>query len=469
MKWTILSALLFLLASCKKYLDVPLPINEIASQSAFSNDAAAGASLNAIYAGLFTSDVFGGTSGVGYATGMYGDELTNYNSLNTSFQAVYQDEVSSTLGGVTATWSTLYTQMYAINQAIAYIPQSSSLVYQNQWLGEAYFLRGLCYFYLTNLYGDVPLVLTTDYLANNSLARTPQAGVYTQIISDLKMAQSLLSDAYHNGSGSATADRGRPNRMAATALLSRTYLYTSQWANAESEADSLLGDATDYQLAAPAGVFLINSKEIIWGLVPLGSPYPAYAVQDAPVYYLAPGTIPPATGVAVALSDSLVKAFEPNDTRFTNWVSVDSTTGGVLYFAYKYKAFKNLTAPVESTVMLRLGEQYLIRAEARAEQNNLSGAAADLNAVRARAGLGVTTAVTQAALLSAILKERRIELFLENGNRFLDLRRTGNLDAVMGSVATAKGGSWSSYKEWWPIPATDIQNDKQLTQTPGFQ
>jgi hypothetical protein len=89
--------------------------------------------------------------------------------------------------------------------------------------------------------------------------------------------------------------------------------------------------------------------------------------------------------------------------------------------------------------------------------------------VRTRAGLPASTAATQTDILSAIQKERRIELFAENGNRFFDLRRTGALDALMTKLAPLKGGAWASYKAWWPIPQTDIDSDKQLEQTPGYQ
>ena len=88
--------------------------------------------------------------------------------------------------------------------------------------------------------------------------------------------------------------------------------------------------------------------------------------------------------------------------------------------------------------------------------------------VSTRASLGGTTAATQTELLAAIAHERQVELFLEEGHRFFDLRRTGQLDAVMTRMAPVKGGSWSAYKQWWPIPATDIQADPNLTQTPGY-
>jgi hypothetical protein len=148
-----------------------------------------------------------------------------------------------------------------------------------------------------------------------------------------------------------------------------------------------------------------------------------------------------------------------------------STPAAVYYYAYKFKAFGSYTAPVEVIPMCRLGEQYLIRAEARAEQNNLGGAITDLNTLRARAALSGTSAVSQADVLGAIVRERRVELFCEMGNRFFDLRRTGMLNALMENVAVQKGGSWNSdgYQQWWPIPLTDVQNDTHLTQTPGFE
>ena len=189
------------------------------------------------------------------------------------------------------------------------------------------------------------------------------------------------------------------------------------------------------------------------------------------------GASPSSQAVGVCMSDSLVDAFEQGDLRYTDWVGVDSvaasgsTPAAVYNYAYKFKAIGSYTAPQEVIPMCRLGEQYLIRAEARAEQGNLGGALADLNAIRARAGLAASTAVSQADVLSAIARERRVELFCEMGNRFFDLRRTGMLNALMENVAVQKGGSWNSdgYQQWWPIPLSDVQNDTHLTQTPGFE
>ena len=117
--------------------------------------------------------------------------------------------------------------------------------------------------------------------------------------------------------------------------------------------------------------------------------------------------------------------------------------------------------------MLRLGEQYLIRAEARSEQNE-STPAADINVIRTRAGLPGTTATNKAAYLSAIAKERQTELFTECGHRFFDLKRTGTIDSVMNVVAPVKVTTWKSYMSLWPIPPADIVQDANLTPNPGY-
>ena len=463
---------------CKKYLDAPLPVNEITTASVYTTDNTSAAALNSIYNAIYQQGFFAGTGSVGYLTGSYGDELRNLSSTPTSI-ALYEDGVSSTLGGVTGLWTEMYGQLYAINLAIENLPGASAtdVLHKNQWLGEAYFLRGLTYFYLTNLYGTVPLVVSSNYAVNNTLARSAQPAVYAQIIADLSQAQSLLSDDYYDATGAITSDRGRPNRMAASAMLAKVYLYTGDWKDAEVQADSVIGDASDFQLVSPLNTFLIGSQEIIWGIEPDDNYYPAYVEPNVVAYYMRAGASPSSQAVGVCMSDSLVDAFEQGDLRYTDWVGVDSvaasgsTPAAVYNYAYKFKAIGSYTAPQEVIPMCRLGEQYLIRAEARAEQGNLGGALADLNAIRARAGLAASTAVSQADVLSAIARERRVELFCEMGNRFFDLRRTGMLNALMENVAVQKGGSWNSdgYQQWWPIPLSDVQNDTHLTQTPGFE
>ncbi|TCC99460.1 RagB/SusD family nutrient uptake outer membrane protein [Pedobacter hiemivivus] len=462
---------------CKKYLEIPLPLNKISGSSAFTNDKSAAATISHILGNLAINTEFDG-QGIGFLTGEYSDELTNQ-SPNADLNAFYRNAITSNLAR--KYWSDFYIHIYNCNLAIEGIRASTSLInYKNQWIGEALFLRALLHFYLTNIYGDVPLVTSSDFRINNVLGRTPKTEVYKQIIADLQEAQSLLSTDYRNASGVTTTSRSRPNKIAATALLARVYLYAGEWAKAEEQANILINDKANYELPAPAQTFLAASKETIWSFAidattpgqPWVKDYSVY-FNDAPTVFAVSRTLP-SYGVTATLSPTLVSSFESTDQRLTTWASRITTTPvapalpETHYLVTKYKSKVN---GVENIVMLRLAEQYLIRAEARAQQNNLIGAnaaQADINAVRSRAGLTGTAAVTKVEMLESIAKERRTELFTEVGHRFFDLKRTGTIDAVMSVASPLKGGIWTSQKQIWPIPTADINANPNLTQAPGY-
>ena len=466
----------FFTTGCKKYLNIPLPVNKISGSSAFTNDLSCAALISHILGNMVLSQSFHGES-IGFLTGEYSDELTNF-SLKASNVAFYGNNVSSNLTG--SYWSNFYTYIYDCNLAIEGIKATTSVInFKNQWVGEALFLRAFLHFSLTNLYGDVPLVTSSDYRINNVLGRTPKTEVYQQIITDLLEAQSLLSTEYRNAAGTVTTSRGRPNKLAATALLARVYLYAGEWAKAEEQANTLIANTNTFELPSPAQTFLATSKETIWSFSIEPTTVRPF-VLDFNIYYNnAPAVIvPPMTlnslGIYAVMSPSLVAAFESTDQRLTTWSSKGTTSPAppalpqTYHFISKYKSIVN---GVENIVMLRLAEQYLIRAEARAQQNNLTGpnsAQADINSVRSRAGLSGTTATRKTDLLAAIAKERFTELFTEQGHRFFDLKRTNTIDAVMTIVAPLKGGTWTSNKKIWPIPAADILANPNLKQAPDY-
>src|SRR6202000_1804437 len=102
--------------------------------------------------------------------------------------------------------------------------------------GEAKFIRAFWHLYLTNVYGDVPLALTTDYNVTGKLSRTPRVQVLQQVITDLKDAQSSLNSNYVDVTDTtATTERVRPNKAAATALLARVCLYLGDYAKDASQ------------------------------------------------------------------------------------------------------------------------------------------------------------------------------------------------------------------------------------------
>ncbi|HEX6427134.1 MAG TPA: RagB/SusD family nutrient uptake outer membrane protein [Niastella sp.] len=396
-------------------------------------------------------------------------------TINTTNAAFYADAITSSNTGH---WSELFGKLYAVNAAIEGINSTTaSLFYKDQWLGESYFTRALLYYFLVNMYGDLPLAVTTDYTINNKLSRAPQSQVYQQIIADLKEAQRLLNNTdYTDGYGKVTTLRVRPNGTVATALLAKMYLYTQEWANAEAAATSIINNAA-YKLETPARVFLAGSQETIWALATNSTStekqtyeYDFYNKGMPANITTAPNT---AYSVLVSMNSLLLNAFETNDARYSNWVRATTYTpaGGTAVTYYFPNKYKSGTGGAERTAILRLADIHLVRAEARARQNNVTGAnsaATDVNIIRSRAGLGVTTAATQTTMLGAIAKERQIELFSECGSRFFDLKRTGAIDSVMTVVAPKKGGTWSSFKQLWPIAPSEIELNGNLTLNPGY-
>ena len=305
---------------------------------------------------------------------------------------------------------------------------------------------------MINLWGDVPLITSTHFEENRLIPRTPILNVYEFVIQDLKEAQGLLAEGYAHAAG----ERVRVNKGVATALLARVYLYMEDWGNAEVQSTAVIENPLYILKVDLNTVFLKNDTEAIWQLKPLfrGN------TNEAEIFIL--------TGRPdfTALSDFVYNAFEAGDERKSNWTGTFTNETGAWNFPYKYK-IKSDPDPdnaTEYSMVLRLAEQYLIRAEARAQQGNLTGAQEDLNMIRNRAGLENTTAVTKVGLLDAILQERQVELFTEWGHRWLDLKRTGRADAILSSI---KPG-WQSTSILWPIPQQEIDNNPNLKQNEGY-
>jgi hypothetical protein len=354
-------------------------------------------------------------------------------------------------------WESIYPRIFLINSAVEGLSATTTLTptIRIQLLGEAKFIRAFLYFYLVNLYGDVPLVLSTDYLVNAVMPRTPKSAVWEQIINDLKDAESLLSSNYLKADiFSTSTDRLRPTKWAAAAMLSRVFLYQQKWKDAEIAATTVINNNKLYDtVSLTNGVFNKSSKEAIWQLQPVNT---GLNTGEARLFII------PATGPSdanpVYLSDILLNSFENGDNRKTAWVK-SITLGGTIYnYPYKY-TISDLNVPVnEFQVVLRLGELFLIRAEAKAQQGDASGAIDDLNIIRKRARLSNYSGPTDKfTLLAAILHERQVELFTEWGHRWLDLKRTGAVDSVMTIVAPQKGSSWNTNSQWYPISQTELQ------------
>lgn len=449
----LLCAFAILVSGCDSFTETDLPPTQLYSSAVFEDRNTANAAMVDIYARIREGSLMSGkTSGVGYRLALYADELNWYGSTEIQ-TAFYNNSVLPVTSGLSTMWNNSYSQIYAANAIIEGLANSTALqeADKGQLTGEALFVRALEHFYLTNLWGEIPYITTTDYRANSTVSRMTQEEIYDHLIADLTQAASLLPVEYPD------AERVRPNSFAARALLARVYLYAGKWAEAANEASAVLNETATYAWVDDLNsVFLKESTTTIFQLKPRNEGLNT----DEGSNYVFLGNPP-----LVSLSDGVMAAFEAGDLRKDFWTKEVTTSDGTWYHANKFKERTATGSSVEYSILLRLSEQYLIRAEARARQGEIIGAREDLNFIRHAAGLADTSAMTQDEILLAVLRERRVELFTEYGHRFMDLKRFGQLDAALSGV---KPG-WDTTDRVLPIAETELSLNPNLEpQNPGY-
>lgn len=453
LKLSTLFALIFGLTSCSDFVEVDPPKNLLISETVFSDPATVESALaNIFYKIREQGSMVSGRSGLTTLMGIYSDEL-DYYGFDTNSIELFHHNVTASNSILLSWWNNAYNLIYAANDIIVGVENSKALSPENKarYKGQALFVRAYIHSLLTGLYGDIPYITSTNYLDNNSVARLPITEVYDHVISDLTSAIELLENI------NVTEERVLPSQDVALALLSRVYLYLENWEMAESTATQLINrHSLEPNISK---VFLKESSETLWQLKPGDSPKNTHEANQF-IIQVVPGQ-------QFSLTDSLLNAFEPSDLRLNNWIGSETSIDGsvTLYYVYKYKAYITEPQSLEYSIVFRLAEQYLIRAEAKARLEDLSGAQNDLNMIRNRAGLSNTTANSMNNLLEAIMKERRVELFGEHGQRWFDLKRTGNAGPILSLVKS----NWQETNVLFPIPESELEiNPNLLPQNAGY-
>jgi len=466
-------ACILMFSSCKDMIDIPDPINTITTNKVFENDNQANSAMAGAYSQLINDQAL--NFGNGATTTLCSQSADELNISAVNLNAVYTNKLISSELATSGIWTTAYKNIYNANAVIEGIAASTSLKLHKEvrvkLTAEAKFMRAYTYFYLVNFFGDVPLVLTDDFNQTVKMSRTPKVEVYAQIVKDLQDAKSDLAADF---SGSKTGERIRPNKWAATAMLARVYLFMGDYSNAVAAATEVIDQSGLFELNGDLNeVFLKNNKEAIWQMqhsnltIARGNATPEG-------YVITPFLSPIANEYfGTRLTDELVQKFENNDKRKSSWLMPVTKAGEINYFVYKYKigiGNSSVGGPItEYYTMLRLAEQYLIRAEALTLGSQQLGLAiADLNIIRRRAGIDeLPVGLSKDAVVLAIEKERRTEFFSEWGHRWLDLKRTGRAHEVL-SVIPAKQPWAGDYQLTYPIPLTEIRTNNKLIQNPGY-
>jgi hypothetical protein len=460
-----------LFISCNKLVEVDVPYTNISGDNVFLSESTAISALTSIYAQMSSNRIPSGIlTSISLFGGLSSDELSLYPaSTNTTLISYYKNALTNSSTGSSDFWLNTYPIIYNANSAIEGLSNSTiDINVKKQLLGEARFMRAFCYFYLVNLYGDLPLVLGTDYKINSSLGRQSVNDIWIQIVTDLKYAKENLSGDYLNSSlKGVTDERIRPTKWAASALLARSYLYTSNYQEASNESNVVINNVDLYNLPSLDNVFLKNSSEAIWQLQPVTT---GWNTPDARLFNL-PATGPSET-FPVYLSQQQIQSFENGDNRRIMWVN-ERTVGTKTYsYSNKYKSSKLNNPVTEYSTVIRLAELYLIRAESRAHLGIIEGtnsAISDINMIRNRSGLENYAGQTDLkSILSAILHERQVELFTEWGHRWLDIKRTSEVNTIMPDVTGAKGGTWDSRWVLYPIPLNQLLISPNVKQNQGY-
>lgn len=395
---------------------------------------------------------------------------------------------TTSLSDLAPWYDATYMAIKAANVVIESLPDiEMDDALRTRYIAEARCLRAFFYFNLVRAFGDVPIV--TEVHADYLLPRSPKSDIYNEvIIPDLQFAAANLPEKAQY----AAADAGRATRGAAKAMLSKVYLQTHDYSQAEAFAMEVINSG-QYSLNVNfADAFSLAGQNGVESVFEIGAlPFEQTTLGGNQVANTQGVRGTPNRGWGFNRpSMSLINAYEGGDVRKdATVIFLGETLDGILIQGdlttpdttwvdqahtqileiecYNQKVWVPGTGTTEqwghNIRVMRYAEVLLIAAEAMNENGNPSGALEFLNEVRQRAGVDDVTTTDQSFLRDIILNERRLELALE-GNRFFDLVRTGKAAEVLGPLGFQQGKH-----ELFPIPQSEIDlSNGILTQNTGW-
>lgn len=451
------------LISCEEYVELESPNYIISNENVFNNDETAQSSIQGIYNQLAIADF---SSGYNYSTtilaGLSSDILETTSITDLRYGPFHQNQINSHSSEDAVAnynlWSSFYNILYMANSIIEGVDKSTQISEDigKKVKGQALFIRAFIYFYLINTYGDVPLVLGTEYSQNMTKKRESSTRIYQQIISDLSSSGKLLD----NQKDFPSSERTKITFFTVLALNARVNLYIKNWAKAEELSSKVISNTKDFQILNNLDdVFLMNSREAIWQISPLGRGSSTTYTREG---YIFRGN----NSSDLKLSENFITELNAEDRRTNQWIGYNLEKG--FYYPQKYKDGYSRGSITEYSMVLRLAEQYLIRAEARVMLDNYEGAVKDLNVLRKRSGLEVLQLSNfpkgKEEIIDSIVKERKMEFFSEWGHRWFDLKRTGRATVVLPQIKPM----WQDTDVLYPIPEEERLKQPGLSQNPGY-
>ena len=390
-------------------------------------------------------------------------------------------------------WRTFYQSINYCNSVIQLAPgvlekdNTFTQAHLDRAVGEALALRGLLYFYLVRTFGDVPLKLDAT-LSDEDIISIPKTGrdsILTQIVADLKKAETALPETY----GNIDHDKGRVTRFGVNAMLADVYLWLDKYSDAVAECDKII-NSRRFSLVDGQNffnsVFLNgNSVESIFEL--------QFDVQRLNPFYGIHHPVNKRWGAAPHLADiiygiDLVNPVPLADVRgdktsfrstdFTIWKYIGADNNGTL--------FRALDQSFANWIFYRYADILLLKAEAVNEQDKPLEASRIVKEIRNRANaieLRVMDSLNKSSMAGFILEERQRELAFE-GKRWYDVLRNAKrnnyqrrqLLLAMASVSLPADRRQAAFNKlqdnnshYFPIYFYELQTNKLLEQNPFYK
>ena len=457
------------LTSCTKSDLFKTPQNAIPADQAYTTPARIELASVGMYDALQNSNFFGGRVLV-YA------DIRGLDAIPSSYfgNMGFYSSTNSSDGTVASAYQGAYRTIYQTNLFQQGFAPNAGLVSPdkaNQYVGEAKFIRSLCYFYLVNLWAQpysftadashpgVPLVLSVvknAFDSSNYLPRSTVKQVYDQIEADLLEAETKLPDPPADPFTSVS----RANKGSARAMLMRLYLYKGDWARANQYADKVIA----------MNIYGLNTNN------PMAAFRPPYTTAESIFSVAMSGADNPNTNNSlgqhygprargdISISTDFINLMDTSVDRRYRAFGGDSLMerykGG--YWTRKYTGLTTDFVPV-----MRYAEVLLTKAEALAKLNTGAPdltAVSLVNQIRTRANAAPIAPLTQQDLINLIIRERRIELAFE-GQGSLEFERN-KMDLPAHSTVPLQ--PWGSNYRVLPIPKYDTDKNPKLTQNNGY-
>lgn len=475
-KLIIISTIVFGLYGCSDFLDEKT-FSQLTPDNAYLSNDGAQKALNGAYAMLQDGFVRKWSAGLGV---LGTDEATSYNDIYGDHEVLLDKYTySSEYDIFTAVYIDLFEGVKRCNVVIEQLPQT--LIGRDVMIAQAKFLRATYYFELLNLFGSVPLWLSSSVDKDHlKLPQSPVDSIYKMIIKDLSDAEPILPQTV-------VYDGGKATQYAAQAMLARVYLQHHEYANALEYCNKVINSGKFHLYSNYADIFDPSHKnegyENIFEIqhkISMKSEDEGSTINDFYLPIELQGTM--LTGWAMyGPTDYLYNSYELNDKRksvtyITNGINAVGQSVSFKPHCFKYHN-RNVGIPVndgsQNFPLIRYADVLLMKAEAinaLPSSSNSDEKFTCLNTVRIRAGLTPITNTgvnsTSEGFLETLLTERLHEFCFEKSRR-RDLIRNDKLQSYVLQRKPERPVP-DKAKLYYPLPLGAIDANTLLKQIDGY-